>query len=83
MKQTSPPFFPSCSMKLMHMIEMQHMDDRNTTVPDWFVKFYDSGYLEIAFGLACLVIVVLVIIACRLYYESKELQRFIDEHKND
>ena len=70
-------------MKLMHMIEMQHMDDRNTTVPDWFVKFYDSGYLEIAFGLACLVIVVLVIIACRLYYESKELQRFIDEHKND
>ena len=70
-------------MKLMHMIEMQHMDDRNTTVPDWFVKYYDLGYFDIFFGLACLVIVVLVIIACRLYYESKELQRFIDEHKND
>lgn len=70
-------------MKLMHMIEMQHMDDRNTAVPDWFVKYYDLGYFDIAFGLACLLIVVLVIIACRLYYESKELQRFIDEHKND
>ncbi len=62
---------------------MQLMDDRNTTVPDWFVKFYDLGYFDIAFGLACLLIVVLVIIACRLYYESKELQRFLDEHKND
>lgn len=65
------------------MIGIQHMGDRNTDVPDWLVNYFNLGYFDVAFGTAYLVIVVLVIIACRLYYESREMKRFIDEHKND
>ena len=58
------------------MIGMQHIDERNTAVPDWFVGYYDSGYFWVG-------VVVLIVLACRLYYEMKEAQRILDEHEKE
>ena len=56
------------------MIGIQHISDRNTTVPDWFVTFYDSGYFWVA-------IVVLIVVATRLYYQIQEVERILEERK--
>ena len=58
------------------MIGMQHIDERNTAVPDWFVGYYDSGYFWVG-------VAVLSLLACRLYYEMKEAQRILDEHEKE
>ena len=58
------------------MIGMQHIDERNTAVPDWFVGYYDSGYFWVG-------VAVLSLLACRLYYEMKEEQRILDEHEKE
>ena len=61
------------------MIGIQYIGDTNTTVPDWFVKYYDSGYFEAILVVLLLVLVVLVVAICRLYYQTKEAQRMIDK----
>jgi hypothetical protein len=55
-------------MKIMRMIGIQHISDRNTTVPDWFVTFYDSGYFWVAIVVLMVVAAGLIVVACRLYY---------------
>lgn len=59
------------------------MDDRNTTVPDWFVKYYDTGYYWAGITLLILLAIVLIVVACRLYYEMKEAERSLDEHEKE
>lgn len=61
------------------MIGIQYIGDMNTTVPDWFVKYYDSGYFEAILVVLLLVLVILVVAICRLYYQTKEAQRMIDK----
>ena len=66
------------------MIGMQHIDERNTAVPDWFVGYYDSGvFLGRCGGAGASLTVVLIVLACRLYYEMKEAQRILDEHEKE
>lgn len=62
---------------------MQHIDDTITTVPDWFVKCYDSGVIWVVFAVLGILAIVLTIIACRLYYQLEEIQRFLDDKKED
>ena len=65
------------------MIGMQHIDERNTAVPDWFVGYYDSGYFWVGVAVLSLLTVVLIVLACRLYHEMKEAQRILDEHEKE
>ncbi len=83
MLQHSPPFSSPCGIKIKHMIGMQHIDDRNTAVPDWFVAYYDSGYFWVGMAVLSLLMVVLIVLACRLYFEMKEAQRILDEHEKE
>lgn len=62
---------------------MQHMDDTITTVPDWFVKYYESGLYLIGFAVMGVLVIVLTVMACRLYFQLKEMQRFLDEHEEE
>ena len=39
---------------------MQHIDERNTAVPDWFVGYYDSGYFWVGVAVLSLLTVVLL-----------------------
>ena len=45
------------------MIGMQHIDERNTAVPDWFVGYYDSGYFWVGVAVLSLLTVVLIVLA--------------------
>lgn len=62
---------------------MQHMDDTFTTVPEWFVKYYESGFIWVGFAISGVLIIVLVVLACKLYYEWKEIQTFLDQHEEE
>lgn len=62
---------------------MQHMDDTFTTVPEWFVKYYESGFIWVGFAISVVLIIVLVVLACKLYYELKEIQTFLDQHEEE
>lgn len=62
---------------------MQHMDDTFTTVPEWFVKYYESGFIWVGFAISVVLIIVLVVLACKLYYECKEIQTFLDQHEEE
>lgn len=62
---------------------MQHMDDTFTTVPDWFVKYYESGFIWVGFAISVVLIIVLVVLACKLYYELKEIQTFLDQREEE
>ena len=68
-------------MKIMKMIGIQHISDRNTTVPDWFVTFYDSGYFWVAIVVLMVVAAGLIVVACRLYYQIQEVERILEERK--
>lgn len=68
-------------MKIMQMIGIQHIGDRNTTVPDWFVTFYDSGYFWIAIVVLIVVAAGLIVVATRLYYQIREVERILEERK--
>ncbi|MFR2618095.1 hypothetical protein [Parabacteroides goldsteinii] len=81
MLQHSPPFSSLCGIKIKHMIGMQHIDDRNTAVPDWFVGYYDSGYFWVGVAVLSLLTIGLIVLACWLYFEMKEAQRILDEHE--
>lgn len=61
---------------------MQHMDDTITTVPDWFVKYYDSAFFWIGFAVLILLAVILIVVACRLYYQLKELDSYLNDHED-
>ncbi len=63
------------------MIEMQHMDDRNTHIPDWFVQLYDSGYIWLILAGMFVAVIGLIIVTCRQYFEMKEAERFIREQE--
>ena len=65
------------------MTGIQHIGDRNTTVPDWFVSYYESGYFWVGMVALGLLAVVLIVLACRLYFEMKEAQRILDEHEKE
>lgn len=62
---------------------MQHMDDTFTTVPQWFVKYYESGLIWVGFAISGVLIIVLVVLACKLYYEWKEIQTFLDQREEE
>lgn len=62
---------------------MQHMDDTFTTVPQWFVKYYESGFIWVGFAISGVLIIVLVVLACKLYYEWKEIQTFLDQREEE
>lgn len=61
------------------MIGMQPIDDKNTYVPDWAVQFYDSGYFWLVAAIAGVIILVLIVVICRQYYELKEAKRILKE----
>ncbi len=48
------------------MIGMQHIDERNTAVPDWFVGYYDSGYFWVGVAVLSLLTVVLIVLETAL-----------------
>lgn len=52
-------------------------------MPDWFVAYYDSGYFWVGVAVLGLLTVVLIVLACRLYFEMKEAQRILDEHEKE
>lgn len=58
---------------------MQYMDDTFTTVPDWFVKYYESGLYLIGYAVMGMLVIVLLVAVCRLYFQLKEIQRFLDK----
>ncbi|WP_293710726.1 hypothetical protein [uncultured Parabacteroides sp.] len=58
---------------------MMSATDRSISVPQWFGTFYDSVYF---WGVVCTGFVLaaaFVVIGCRLWYEMKEAQRFLEE----
>lgn len=59
------------------------MDDTFTTVPQWFVKYYESGFIWVGFAISGVLIIVLVVLACKLYYEWKEIQTFLDQREEE
>lgn len=59
------------------------MDDTFTTVPQWFVKYYESGLIWVGFAISGVLIIVLVVLACKLYYEWKEIQTFLDQREEE
>lgn len=83
MLQHPPPFSATCSMKLMNMIEIPLMDDTFTTVPDWFVKYYESGFIWVGFAVMGVAVIVLTVMACKLYYEFKEIQDFLERREEE
>ena len=52
-------------------------------MPDWFVGYYDSVYFWVGVAVLSLLTVVLIVLACRLYFEAKEAQRILDEHEKE
>lgn len=68
-------------MKMKQVIGIPLIADKNTTVPDWFVIFYDSGYFWAAIVVLSLVAAALIVVACRLYYQIREVQRYLEEHE--
>lgn len=62
---------------------MQHMDDTFTAVPDWFVKYYESGLIWIGFAISGVIIIVFTVIACKLYFELREIQSFLEQRDEE
>lgn len=62
---------------------MQHMDDTFTTVPQWFVKYYESGFIWVGFAISGALTIALVVLACKLYYECKDIQTFLNQHEEE
>lgn len=62
---------------------MQHIDDTITTVPDWFVKCYESGLIWIILAVMGILAIALTIVACKLYFELKELHKFLNKSKEE
>ena len=70
-------------MKNQRLIEMQHLYDTNTPVPDWFVRFYGTTGFWLVAGVLCLLLLVLVVLACRLYFQAKEAQHLLEEQEQE
>lgn len=62
------------------MIGIQNMGDTNTIVPDWFDCVNNSGLLWMILVGEFLLVIILVALVCRYYYELKEIDKFLDEH---
>ncbi|WP_455638104.1 hypothetical protein [Parabacteroides sp.] len=61
---------------------MTSVTDTSISVPLWFERFYDSVYFWTAVGAGSLLIAVSVILVCRLWYETKEAQRFLADKED-
>lgn len=62
---------------------MQRIDDTFTTVPEWFVKYYESGFIWIGFAISGMLIIMFTVLACKLYFELKEIQTFLDQREEE
>lgn len=62
---------------------MQRIDDTFTTVPEWFVKYYESGFIWIGFAISGVLIIMFTVMACKLYFELKEIQTFLDQREEE
>lgn len=58
---------------------MISVTDANFSVPQWFDRFYDSAYFWIAGYVGGVLIAVFVIVVCRLWFDTKEAHRFLQE----